>query len=63
MSKGKINEAHKIVFRKPLDDHDYFELEKVKQTRADLFKVDFSWEWFRKNWKFKFYRHKQERIF
>lgn len=39
MSKGKINEAYKVVFHKPMDEHEYFELEKVKKSRADRFKV------------------------
>lgn len=45
MSKGKIIEAYKIVFRKKMDDHEYFELKKVKKVRADSVKV-FIAEWY-----------------
>lgn len=39
MSKGKLCEAYKIVFRKSMDENAYFELEKVKATRANSLKV------------------------
>lgn len=39
MSKGKISEAYKIVFRKAMDELEHFELEKVMKIRADSAKV------------------------
>lgn len=43
MSKGKFGDAYKVVFRKPMDEHEYFELEKVKNSRADALQVYLLW--------------------
>ncbi|KAG4075715.1 hypothetical protein HA402_003540 [Bradysia odoriphaga] len=39
MSKGKISEAHKIVFRTPMAEQEHFELEKLKKLQADRLKI------------------------